>query len=113
MKETKKSKRKSIEKNEKHLQSKGITLIALVITKGVLASSTGNVYGIYDLSGGAYEYVASYYSESTNLLNGSQLVNETNREYVTAYKGDAGIFYFYMSSGAIHNNNGFRICLTV
>ena len=58
--------------------------------KGVLASSTGNVYGIYDLSGGAYEYVASYYSGSTssNLTNnGSQLVNETNREYVTAYAG--------------------------
>ena len=58
--------------------------------KGVLASSTGNVYGIYDLSGGASEYVASYYSESTssNLTdNGSQLVNETNREYVTAYDG--------------------------
>ena len=58
--------------------------------KGILASSTGNVYGIYDLSGGAYEYVASYYSGSTssNLTNnGSQLVNETNREYVTAYDG--------------------------
>ena len=36
MKETKKSKRKSIEKKEKNLQSKGITLIALVITKGIL-----------------------------------------------------------------------------
>ena len=55
--------------------------------KGVLASSTGNVYGIYDLSGGAFEYVASYYSESSNLSSGSQLVNETNREYVTAYDG--------------------------
>ena len=58
--------------------------------KGVLASTTGNVYGIYDMSGGAYEYVASYYSGSTssNLTNnGSQLVNETNREYVTAYAG--------------------------
>ena len=59
--------------------------------KGVLASSTGNIYGIYDLSGGAIEYVASYYSGSTssNLANnGSELVNETNREYVTAYDGD-------------------------
>ena len=58
--------------------------------EGVLASSTGNVYGIYDLSGGALEYVASYYSGSTsnNLTNnGGQLVNETNREYVTAYDG--------------------------
>ena len=57
------------------------------MTNGVLASSTGNVYGIYDLSGGAYEYVASYYSGSSNLSNGSQLVNETNREYVTTYDG--------------------------
>ena len=58
--------------------------------QGVLASSTGNVYGIYDLSGGAYEYVASYYSGSTssNLTNnGSQLVNETEKKYVTAYTG--------------------------
>ena len=55
--------------------------------KGVLASSTGNVYGIYDLSGGAYEYVASYYSGSSNLSNGNQLVKETNREYVTTYAG--------------------------
>ena len=55
--------------------------------KGVLASSTGNVYGISDLSGGAYEYVASYYSGSSNLSNGRQLVNETNREYVTTYDG--------------------------
>ena len=27
-----------------------------------MQSSTGNVYGIYDLSGNAYEYVASYYT---------------------------------------------------
>ena len=57
---------------------------------GILASSTGNVYGIYDLSGGAYEYVASYYSGSTsdNLINnGSQLTDEANRKYVTAYDG--------------------------
>ena len=53
-------------------------------------SSTGNVYGIYDLSGGADEYVAAYNSESTgeNLIkNGSQLVNETRKEFVTAYRG--------------------------
>ena len=30
----------------------------------VLQSSTGNVYGIYDLSGNAWEYIASYYNES-------------------------------------------------
>jgi len=39
--------------------------------KGVLASTTGNIYGIYDMSGGAYEYVAAY-------LNNSQLQSNTN-----------------------------------
>jgi len=28
--------------------------------KGLLASTTGNITGIYDMSGGAYEYVAGY-----------------------------------------------------
>ena len=57
-------------------------------------SSTGNETGIYDLRGGATEYVASYYSgsgsgsTSSNLTNnGSQLVNETEKKYVTAYTG--------------------------
>ena len=53
-------------------------------------STTGNVYGIYDLSGGVYERVAAYYSESTssNLTNnGSFLVNETTKKYVTEYIG--------------------------
>ena len=40
-------------------------------------SSTGNVYGIYDLSGGAYDYVAGYYSggSSTYLNNGSSFTS--------------------------------------
>ena len=33
-------------------------------TNGVLASTTGNVYGIYDMSGGAYEYVMGMYQDS-------------------------------------------------
>ena len=67
--------------------SASTTINAYNTQKGMLASSTGNVYGIYDLSGGAWEYVTAYYSGSSNLSNGSQLVNETNREYVTAYDG--------------------------
>ena len=39
--------------------------------KGGLASSTGNVYGIYDFSGGTYEYIAIYY-------NG----NDVDKEYI-------------------------------
>ncbi len=55
-------------------------------------STTGNVTGIYDLSGGAYEYVAAYYSESTsnNLTNnGSSLVedwkNTATKKYAMIY----------------------------
>ena len=55
-------------------------------------SSTGNVTGIYDLSGGAYEYVAAYYngSTSTNLTNnGSSFASKDgpSTEYATAYTG--------------------------
>ena len=40
-------------------------------------STTGNVYGIYDMSGGAFEYVAAYVNNGNNsLLNyGASLVN--------------------------------------
>ena len=57
--------------------------------QGVLASSTGNVYGIYDLSGGAWEYVASYYNGGSSLSNGSSFAsqNGTSTEYATAYTG--------------------------
>ena len=33
------------------------------------ASTTGNVTGIYDMNGGAYEYVAAYYDNENNYLN--------------------------------------------
>ncbi len=55
-------------------------------------SSTGNVYGIYDLSGGASEYVASYYNGSTNSNltdNGGSFasINGKSTEYATVYTG--------------------------
>ena len=55
-------------------------------------SSTGNVYGIYDLSGGANEYVSCYYNQSTssNLINfGGQFAskNGSSTEYTTVYNG--------------------------
>ena len=50
-------------------------------------SSTGNIYGIYDLLGGASEYVAGYYSESSSLTNGSSFASNggTSTKYATAY----------------------------
>ena len=46
-------------------------------TQGVKASTTGTVYGVYDMSGGAWEYVAAYVNNgNSNLTNyGSSLVN--------------------------------------
>ena len=49
------------------------------------ASTTGNVYGIYDLRGGAYEYVASYYSGGGSLSY--SFANGTSDAYSTAYTG--------------------------
>ena len=54
-------------------------------------SSTGNVYGVYDLNGGAWERTASYYNGSdvntTNFNNGSSFasINAPSNEYITAY----------------------------
>ena len=49
-------------------------------------STTGNVYGIYDLRGGTYEYVAGYYKDGS-LSYGSSFANGTSDEYSTAYDG--------------------------
>ncbi len=58
---------------------------------GKLASTTGNVYGIYDMSGGHWERVAGYINNGHSNLatNGSALVNETNNKYKTVYAYDS------------------------
>ena len=62
-------------------------------TQGVKASTTGNVYGIYDMSGGAWEYVAGYVNNgNSNLITyGKSLVNgeaKTKNVYTKASKDD-------------------------
>ena len=54
---------------------------------GVKASSTGNIYGIYDLSGGAYEYVAAWDTKSSSLSYGSSFASKggASTKYATAY----------------------------
>ena len=52
---------------------------------GIYASTTGNVSGIYDMAGGANEFVATYLNNGNDVLatNGKALVNEetiANRE---------------------------------
>ncbi len=50
-------------------------------------SSTGNVYGIYDLSGNAWEYVASYYKDGDFSYANSAFTTGTSDKYSTAYDG--------------------------
>ncbi len=63
-------------------------------TKGVLASTTGNVYGVYDMSGGAFESVMgnmsstadsyTFYSSSSGFAS-SWYSNYSNQKYVNTY----------------------------
>lgn len=64
-------------------------------TGGGNASTTGNVYGIYDMAGGAWEYVAGIYKGTTsdNLDNGTNISNlwdSNNLKYVDQYTETTG-----------------------
>ncbi|MBE5822156.1 MAG: hypothetical protein E7311_06205 [Clostridiales bacterium] len=54
---------------------------------GVKASTTGNVYGIYDMSGGATEKVAAYVDNGSKYLltDGKSLYEEANNKYYDKY----------------------------
>ena len=75
-------------------------------------SSTGNVYGIYDLSGGAAEYLAIYYNGSTssNLTNfGKTFASQggESSEYATAYMGET-ISTEYKIGDATYETSGWN-----
>ena len=51
------------------------------------ASTTNNVYGIYDMRGGSREYVAGCLEGKENILLQGKLNNETNKnKYIDIYK---------------------------
>ena len=59
------------------------------------ASTTGNVYGVYDMAGGAWEYVAGIYKGTTsdnlgNDTNRSNLWDSSNSKYVDKYTNTTG-----------------------
>ena len=64
---------------------------------GCKASSTGNIYGIYDLSGGTYERTAAYVANGNNNLKGygasiaydGSTLRTANTKYTTAYPFDS------------------------
>ena len=68
-------------------------------TQGVKASTTGNVYGVYDMSGGAWEYVAGYVNNGNGNLTsyGSSLVN-----------GDAKTKNVYSKASSDNNTNNYN-----
>jgi hypothetical protein len=51
------------------------------LTYGINASTTGNIYGIYDMNGGSYEYTAAYLDNGNSNLttNGASLLNAENK----------------------------------
>ena len=60
-------------------------------TKGQLASTTGNIYGVYDMSGGAWEYVMGNMSSATGSYiyyassGGLNYTYTGNEKYVNTY----------------------------
>ena len=67
---------------------------------GQLASTTNNVYGIYDVSGGAYEYVMGNltgYDDQSESSSASYTRNPIKPPYVDLYKESLG--FDYSSSG--------------
>ena len=60
-------------------------------TLGAQANSTGNMFGLYDLSGGAWEYVATYIENGNAVLsNGSSFTDQTrSTKYATIYPYDS------------------------
>ena len=57
------------------------------IVKNKSQSSTGNVYGIYDLSGGAYEYVSAYVVNGDFSSANSSFTNNLSDKFSMAYTG--------------------------
>ena len=54
----------------------------------VSQSTTGNVTGIYDLNGGAWEYVAAYYDNGNGILSSQGLESFSNNKLKSEYAKD-------------------------
>ena len=91
---------------------------------GYKASTTGNITGVYDMSGGAWEYVAGYmpsssdasgftsdelniYSKYLDLYQANSETTSYNNRIVGDATGEMGPFYYYADNDNIiryHNN---------
>lgn len=57
---------------------------------GENASTTGNIYGVYDMAGGTWEYVAGIYTAGASNENRSKLWDPNNSKYVDKYTENVG-----------------------
>ncbi len=91
---------------------------------GYLASTTGNISGIYDMSGGSYEYMASYMDGNFGLSNfTTELLSNYDSKYYDVYSssstistyqyrilgdatGEMGNFYSYKENDGSFFNHG-------
>lgn len=77
---------------------------------GVLASTTNTIYGIYDMSGGAYEHVMGNltgYDNQSETSRSSYMTTQAKPPYVDLYKESPyGNFTSGVSSGAANNPVG-------
>ena len=102
----------SINNNGTTYYTGGGTENAYTTAENVLQSSTGNVYGIYDLSGNANEYVASYFNgiftNRDRIGYGSSFasIGGKSNKYSTAYTGEDETAYKY--GDATHETSGWN-----
>ena len=57
-------------------------------TNGKLASTTGNITGVYDMSGGSYEHVMGNYAKTAGSSKFSDM-NEIPKQYIDVYAGNS------------------------
>ena len=62
---------------------------------GMDASTTGNIYGVYDMNGGVYEYVMGNYN---NTIKSDQFTTLPNTKYYNVYTTESA----YTSAGLQH-----------
>ena len=94
----------------------GATCNVYTTVLGQSASTTGNVYGIYDMSGGAYEYVmgnvvwtngqqTSGYSSNLNYNSAFTGVLSSGTSFTGTYAFPSKRYYDKYSSGTTQNDN--------
>jgi hypothetical protein len=92
---------------------------------GYLASTTGNISGIYDMNGGTHEYVAAYKKNNfqssgfetepimvygkqyLDMYNDDSSINKYDNRILGDATGEMGPFYFYLDNdggGRFHNS---------